>query len=108
MRYYTIPLTPEPQSYAIVLAGKEYRLTVRWMEADEGGWLLDIEEPEQAAPILMGLPLITGCDLLGQFTYLGLGGQIWVDSELPARLDNLGTEVDLVFAVEDDVEDGNG
>jgi hypothetical protein len=106
--YYTIPLTPEPQSFAIVLAGKEYRLTVRWAETEEGGWFLDIEESEQAAPILMGLPLVTGCDLLGQFTYLEFGGELWVDSELPARLDNLGTEVSLVFAVEDDAEGGDG
>jgi hypothetical protein len=102
MRAYTIPLSPEPQSFAIVLAGKEYRLTVRWSDADEGGWYLDIEEPERAAAILMGLPLVTGCDLLEQFSYLEFGGRLRVDSVLPARLDNLGTDVEMVFAVEDD------
>lgn len=99
--YYTIPLDPEPQSFGITLAGKEYRLTVRWFAAEEGGWHLDIQEPDNAAPLIMGLPLVTGCDLLEQFAYLDFGGELWVDSDLPAALDNLGAEVELVFVVRD-------
>lgn len=99
--YYTIPLSPEPQSFGITLAGKEYRLTVRWFVADDGGWHLDIQEPENAAPIIMGIPLVTGCDLLAQYAYMEFGGELRVDSELPATLENLGADVELVFIVEE-------
>lgn len=99
--YYTIPLTAEPQSFGITLAGKEYRITVRWFDAPEAGWTLDIEEPENAAPIVMGVPLVAGCDLLEQYAYLEFGGELWVEGEIPPTLDNLGTEVELVFIVED-------
>ena len=98
-RYYPIPLSPEPQSFGIVLAGREYRLTVRWTEAEEGGWLLDIQEPDKAAPIIMGLPLVTGCDLLEPYAYLYFGGGLRLDSELPAGPGALGTETELLFTV---------
>jgi hypothetical protein len=101
MQAYTIPLTPEPQSFGIVLGGKEYRLTVRWLEAQEGGWHLDIQEPDNAAPIIMGMPLVAGCDLLEQFAYLEFGGELWVEGEFPATPENLGIETDLVFVVEE-------
>jgi hypothetical protein len=122
--YYTIPLKPEPQSFGITLAGKEYRLTVRWFDAPEqadpagprsgasgdslpaqqdisGTWTLDIEEPEKAAPIVMGIPLVTGCDLLEQYSYLEFSGELWVEGELPPTLENLGSEVELVFIVQE-------
>ena len=101
MTDYIIPLTPDPQSFSIVLAGREYRLTVRWFAVDEGGWVLDIAEPDNAAPILAGLPLVTGCDLFEQYGYLGFGGMLWVASDLPPSLDNLGKDVDLVFTVKE-------
>ena len=43
---YVIPLTPEPQRFSIVLAGRELLLAVRWMDAPEGGWLLDMADAE--------------------------------------------------------------
>lgn len=99
MASYTVPLSPEPQSFGITLAGKEYRLTVRWFEAVEGGWTLDVQQPENDLPYIMGLPIVTGCDLLEQYAYMEFGGELWLDSELPATLDTLGTDVELVFIV---------
>ena len=101
IKNYTIPLTPEPQSFGITLAGKEYNLTVRWFEAPEGGWHLDIQEPDKAAPILMGIPLVTGCNLLEPYAYLDFGGALWVDAKLPPTFDNLGAEVELIFQVQE-------
>ena len=98
--FHAIPLSPEPQSLGITLAGQEYRLTVRWAETVEGGWMLDIQKPENAGPIIMGLPLVTGCDLLEPFGYMEFGGELWLDSFLPATPDNLGTEAELVFVTE--------
>ena len=53
MAVYTIPLEPEPQSFTIALGGKEYRLTVRWFDAPEGGWLLDLATVEDE-PVIAG------------------------------------------------------
>ena len=98
--YHTIPLSPVPQSFSITLAGREYRLTVRWAETVEGGWIIDIQTPENAVPLIMGLPLVTGCNLLAPFAYMGFGGELWVNAYLPATLENLGTDVELVFVTE--------
>ena len=56
---YVIPLTPEPQRFSIVLAGRELLLAVRWMDAPEGGWLLDMADAE-------GVPLVSGIPLVGR------------------------------------------
>lgn len=101
MTTYIIPLTPEPQAFGITLAGREYRLTVRWCDAPEGGWLLDAQSPDNAAPILMGVPLVSGCDLLAPYAYLNFGGELRVDGDLPPALDTLGVDVNVVFIVED-------
>ncbi len=101
MAAYVIPLTPEPQSFGITLAGKEYRLTVRWLDTPEAGWFLDIEQPDKAAPIILGLSLVAGQDLLEQYAYLDFGGELRVQGDMPPSLDNLGSEVELLFITED-------
>lgn len=104
MAAYRIPLTPEPQSFVVSLGGVEYRLTVRWVEAHEGGWVLDIatvsSSVEGGGDLVAGIPLVTGCDLLEPYDYLGIGGGlvVWADgSDLPPTLDNLGQGVELYF-----------
>lgn len=99
MQVYTIPLSPLPQAFNIALAGHEYRLTVRWAAVNEGGWYLDISKPDNAGPIVCGIPLITGCDLLEPYHYLNFGGELWVDSEDVPSLENLGAGVELVFVI---------
>lgn len=101
MTYYIIPLTPEPQSFGITLAGRELRLTVRWLNVTEGGWVLDISEPENAVLVVCGIPLVAGDDLLGPYAYLELGGGLWLDSDIPPTLENLGENVQLCFVTED-------
>ncbi|MGE4191783.1 MAG: hypothetical protein AB7E51_00190 [Pseudodesulfovibrio sp.] len=105
MSQYVIPLTGEPEIFTITLAGVEYQLTVRWNDAAQGGWMLDLAEPDNGADILLGVPLVTGTDLLGQYGHLGIGGQLIVwsgDSEdAPAR-DSLGAKVKLYFIAEDE------
>ncbi len=99
MAAYRIPLSPEPQSLTVSLGGVEYRLTIRWLEADEGGWLLDIATSE-GVDLVAGIPLVTGCDLLEPYDYLGIGGglAVWSDgSDLPPTPDNLGQGVELYF-----------
>lgn len=97
--YFTIPCTSEPQRFSIVLAGEEYRLTVRWFDASEGGWHLDIHDVK-GTPLLCGLPLVAGCNLLEQYDYLGIGGELWIDGEFSPSFEDLGTKSELVFVCE--------
>lgn len=99
---YIIPLTPEPQAFGITLAGRELRLTLRWLEVDEGGWVLDIHEPEGASAIVCGIPLVGGADLLEPYGYLDLGGELHISGDTPPSLDNLGDGVDLLFVGPDE------
>lgn len=53
----------------------------------------------QSLPIILGLPLITGADLLGQYQHLGLGFSLFVQSEsgeAPQQYD-LGNGTQLVI-----------
>lgn len=72
-----IPLSAAPQTFEITLGDIAYRLTVVWRDAEEGGWTLDVATP-QGAPVLQGVPLVVGVDMLGQYEYLGFGGSLVV------------------------------
>ena len=105
MREYIIPLTSTPQKFNISLANKEYRITVRWNAAIEGGWWLDIATPDNYEPILSGIPIVTGVDLLGPYGYLNFGGSLvcWAgNSDASPMFENLGRENELLFVVSDD------
>lgn len=79
MTPYEIPLSSEPQTFAIALAEKTYQLTFTW-NPSTASWVLDIAD-EQRLPIISGIPVITGLDLLAQYGYLGLGGSIVVQTD---------------------------
>jgi hypothetical protein len=99
---YIVPLTPEPQAFDAVMAGVPYRLTVRWCGALEGGWMLDIADAE-GAPLIAGIPLVTGADLLAPYPDLAIGGMLWLYSidEMPPAFRELGETVQLIFETED-------
>lgn len=74
-----IPLIPAPQSFRVQLVGVFYSMSVRW-NIPAGAWVLDIADVDDV-PIVAGIPLITGADLLEQYEYLGIGGQLIVQSD---------------------------
>lgn len=75
--FFEIPLSPEPQRFTITLSGVDYRLTVQYRKAGGIGWVLDIADANNA-PLVSGIPLVTGIDLLGQYRHLGFAGRLWV------------------------------
>lgn len=75
--YFEIPLSPEPQRFTITLGGVDYRLTVQYRKAGGAGWVLDIADASNQ-PLISGLPLVTGVDLLAQYRHLQFGGRLWV------------------------------
>lgn len=103
MTQYVIPLTAEPQTFAITLAARQYTLTFRWSSAAEGGWLMDIADTESAVSLVAGIPLVTGADLLAPYPDLGIGGMLWLYAidDLPPGYGDLGTTVQVIFETED-------
>jgi predicted Zn-dependent protease with MMP-like domain len=100
MTTYEIPLSPSPQTFSILLVGVLYQLTVRYADAPEGGWMLDIAD-QAGNDILNGAPLVTGHDLLEQYDYLGIGGSLAVstdgDPDAIPTFENLGVQSHLYF-----------
>ena len=97
---FQIPLVNVPQTFNIDLAGVTYTLTCKWNPSPDAGWILDIADSAQI-PIVAGLPLITGCNVLAGLEYLGINGEMWVytdgDSMAVPTLDNLGIDSNLYF-----------
>lgn len=97
---YEIPLTPSPQVFKISLGGVTYTLTLSWNTAPTGGWVLDIADVNDN-PIVGGIPLVTGVDLLAQYGYLGFNGQLVAQSDfdvtVPPTYQNLGITSHLYF-----------
>lgn len=104
MTTFLIPLLNTPQQFNIALANKEYLLTSKWNDADEGGWVLDFADAVTGESIVANVPLITGADLLSGLEYLGFDGQLFVftdgDENAVPTLENLGVESNLYFLTE--------
>lgn len=100
MAIYEIPLSSKPETFQIKLAGNTYKLNVAWRAAPQGGWFLDISDASETL-VIGGIPLVTGVDLLSQYAHLGIGGELWVqtdgDPAAGPKFDNLGSESHLYF-----------
>jgi PKD repeat protein len=98
---YEIPLIAAAQKLTITLNGKPYQLTIRFNGA-AGAWNMDIRDNKGTA-VITGIPLITGADLLAQYGYLKLGGQLVVQTDAGNRsiptFTDLGKKSHLFFVV---------
>lgn len=102
MANYEIPLSPNPQTFTVSLSGTDYRMTVQWRNSEGAGWILDIADTS-ANPIIQGIPLVTGVNLLEQYAYL-IPGVLWVqttaDPDAVPTFDNLGVGSHLYWYTE--------
>jgi hypothetical protein len=106
MAVYEIPLIDPPQLFSISLNGVTYELRVLWREVRDpdgnqlGGWTLDIVG-EDGVTILVGIPMLPGLDLLAQYAYLNIGGQLFVQNDSdwtqPPTFGDLGKTSHLYF-----------
>jgi hypothetical protein len=107
MTTFLIPLVNTPQTFQISLGGVNYSMTSKWNDADEGGWIIDLADVD-GNPIVAGVPMITGADLLANLGYLGIEGELVVftdgDETAVPTLENLGVESNLYF--QSDVANG--
>ncbi|EJF30236.1 MULTISPECIES: phage baseplate plug family protein [Enterobacteriaceae] len=97
-----IPLSADNQVFTIQLAGQTLRM--RLLYRDVAGWVLDILDADNQ-PVVNGIPLVAGADLLVPYSWLGFGGGLWVgcDNEAqdyPSKTD-LGRGSHLYFVTAD-------
>lgn len=101
MNAYEVPFEPNPQSFAITMGGVPYKLSTIW-NTSSLSWTLDIADAN-GTPIVRGIPIVTGCDLLGQFGYLGFKGKLFVQNmaapSVDAAYSELGSNVQVFFVV---------
>jgi hypothetical protein len=98
---YLIPLIPQNQELDISLNSTTYHLIIKW-NGFSSAWILYIED-SQKNPLLSGIPMVTGCDLLEQYAYIGIDGAMVVQSStdpdaVPTYAD-LGSTGNLFFLV---------
>jgi hypothetical protein len=102
MQAFEIPTTPTPQEFAITLGGVQYRVTLKWNVASNA-WVIDFADTN-GVPILAGVPLVTGVDLLEPYAYLNFGGKLYAltdnDADAPPTFVNLGVAGRLYWVTE--------
>ncbi|MBK5145840.1 hypothetical protein I2494_19415 [Budviciaceae bacterium BWR-B9] len=95
-----IPLTPYNQKFNIALVGVVYKMRIVWRASF---WCLDISDNSDN-PLVTGIPLVTGTNLLAQYAYLNFGFSLVIycdvrGQENPTKTD-LGTKSHLYVITE--------
>lgn len=103
MDFYEIPLRGRAERFGIGLPGElSLLLTVTWRNRGGGGWMLDIALAD-GTPLVSGIPMVTGADLLAQFRHIGIPGSLVVvgdsDPGAPPTFANLGTDTHLYYVL---------
>mgnify|MGYP005812728127 CR=1 FL=1 len=98
---FEFQLQSTDQQFVVVLNSVRYIMRIVWNYADNGGWTLDINT-DNNAPLVCGIPLVTGADLLGQYEYLEIGGYLYCytdgqEAYAEPTHNNLGSTSHLVF-----------
>ena len=101
MPSYKIPLLPTPQRFTITLGGLDYQILLTYKNVTEGGWVIDVAD-NAGVPMLAGIPLVTGTDVLGQHKHLGFGGALSIqpkDTNVAAvpTFTDLGIDTQLIW-----------
>jgi len=101
---FELPLTPHPQYLTVRLVGVHYRLKLAW-NIPAHCWVLDWATIE-GVPILNGMAIVTGSDLLAQYEYLGIRGQLLAITDqtrgdLPPTYEGLGLTGHVYFLPDD-------
>ena len=100
MSVYEIPLQPATaQTFQVQLAGVSYNMTLKWNDPNNT-WVLDIYDLTKA-PMVTGVPLVAGVDLLAPYAYMNFGGKLIVNNDssnpAPASFASLGVSTHLYF-----------
>lgn len=97
---FQLPLQNTAQTFTVTLSGTIYTFTLQYRNVDQGGWILDIGDSTNT-PILQGVPLVTGVNLLKKYQYLGFIGGLFVqtttDPDAVPTFTNIGLDGQLYY-----------
>lgn len=104
MQTFKIPLLNVPQFFEINISGVLYRLTSKWNDAFEAGWVLDFQNANTSEYIASNIPLVAGVNLLSGLEYLNFNCIMYIytdgnQNSVPTLL-NLGIESNVYFDTE--------
>nr|WP_254305189.1 hypothetical protein [Rahnella aceris] len=85
-----IPLSPDNQQFNISLADTTYKMRLLWRDA--AGWVMDMQD-SGGNPMITGIPLVTGVDLLAQYAFMEFGFSLYVGCDSSAQ--EYPTKIDL-------------
>lgn len=80
MSTFEFPLSPNAQQMTVPIGEKEFTFRFAWSDSPAGGWFIDISSLD-GTPLVRGLPLTAGENVLQQFDHLGIGGEIHVQTD---------------------------
>lgn len=97
---YIIPIAPQTaQNFLIQINGTTYGFNFYFDTAPFAGWVLDISDSNWT-PLVQGIPLVTGSDLLAQYGYLLFGFKLFCYTAgspwLPPTWQNFGQTAKLI------------
>lgn len=100
MTTYEFPLRPEAQQIRIQIGEVDYVVRFGWGDTPDGGWFIDIADAD-SVPLVRGLALTAGEDVLQQVSYLGIAGEIRVQTDgddlVEPTYANLGSNGKVLF-----------
>lgn len=93
---YEIPLTPSSQTLTIAINTHTYYITINWIG---NAYVVNLYDGLKN-PILLGIALVTGMDLLKSYAYLALGFSLFIKTDVNKYLiptyDTLGVSSHLI------------
>lgn len=81
MNVIEIPFNAQPQVVSLRLAGQTYTWRLYWLDPAQC-WMIDIADIA-GNPLISGVALVTGGDLLGQLQYLVPGWLFVISDQKP-------------------------
>lgn len=98
MTLYRLPLQPVPQRFEIDFLGVTYVLSNRWND-EAAYWMLDWFDAN-GVPLVMGMPVVAGVNLLEPYASLPAGTLAVItegDPNASPTLLSLGTDSNLYY-----------
>lgn len=99
---FEIPLDPEAQKFAVPLGSNTYTMEIQFNDSNST-WFMDLYSEDGLTPLVRGIPMVTGVNLLEPFGYLGIGVELYVQTDTdPNKMptyENLGLDSHLYMVV---------
>ena len=96
---YEIPLQPNAEVFDITLGAVDYVISTQWNSIGSY-WVISLSLID-GTPVLSGVPLRPGVDLLAQYPYLNITGSLYAqvdnDTDTIPSYDGLGTTGHLYY-----------